>query len=105
MSEYSVLEALRDEQNTLLTLAGQARQAHLPEAALLEWALETVVTAYRQHKAGEISWLEAAQAFQAASNAQMECENALFEYSHANDALWQVAKAAAFRIQQESRGG
>lgn len=104
MSEYSLLDALRDEQDSLLALLEHAHAAHLPEAAYLEWALTDVVDAYRQLKAGTITWLQAAQAFQSGSNAQMECDNALFEFNHADDAEWQAAKAAAANPIETSKG-
>lgn len=80
MTEYTLFEALRDEHYQLLWLMEQANALYLPEGAALGWALEQIMTAYQQLSQGRISWIEAARAYQAASNAQMECENALWAY-------------------------
>lgn len=76
MNEF-MLDSLRDEQDTLLRLIERARQAHIPAVTLLDWALETVITAWRELRVGAIDWREAARRYQEATNAELECQMAL----------------------------
>lgn len=73
-----MLESLQDEQKHILWLMEQANRTRASEGALLDWALETVVTAYRDLKAERIDWWGAVKAYQAASNATLECDRAMY---------------------------
>ncbi len=83
MSETTafMLESLQYEQRLILRLMEQAAQAHAPEASALDWALEMVVSAHRDLKAGRMDWWQAVKVYQAASNAVLECDRALYERS------------------------
>lgn len=72
-----MLESLRDEQNTLLRLMETGRRAHVPEVTLLDFALETVVTAWRELRDDGIDWQEAARRYQMATSAELECQMAV----------------------------
>lgn len=94
MKEF-MAESLREQQQTILALMERAARARVPEASSLDWALESVVTAQRDLSAGRIDWLAAMKVYQAASNATLECDSAVFDMEHITDAEWQMAKLRA----------
>lgn len=69
-----MLESLREEQDTLVRLMERAHG--VAEVMLLDWALETVVQAWRDLRADRIGWQEAVRRYQAASSAELDCEMA-----------------------------
>lgn len=72
-----MLESLRDEQNTLMRLLEVGRRAYVAEVTLLDYALEVVVTAWRELRADVIDWQEAARRYQLATNIELECQTAV----------------------------
>ncbi len=78
MKEF-VLESLREQQGHILFLMEQSSRDRVPEASVLDWALEASLTTYRELTADHLSWWNAARQWHIAGSAAHECDEAMYE--------------------------
>ena len=100
-----LLESLREEQHHIFNVMERAARVRVPEAAALDWALESVITAYRDLEASRIHWWDAAKIYQASGCAVSECLEAIYDAEHAFDYEWQMAKLRAEASMIRDEGG
>lgn len=89
-----MLDSLRELQTTLLLLMERTSRTQVHEGWSLEWALTEVLTAYRDLRERHITWVQAAQIYQTASNVQLDCDRAVLDVEMSDSYDWQMAKQA-----------